>query len=143
MQNDNMNAPDHPGSGGLAVAGMLGASAVALGAFGAHGLKSWLKNDPDIVARLGWWETGTHYHLVHAVLAAVFGMLLTSSLSSRAKARVRVGLLLCVVGIAIFSGSLYVMTITNIRILGAITPLGGLALIGAWVSLVLAGRARR
>lgn len=113
------------------MAGVLGALAVALGAFGAHGLKKWLDNDPDAVVRLGWWETATHYHLAHALLAAVFALLWSSS------PRARTGLGLCVVGVSIFSGSLYLMTLTNIRVLGAITPIGGLALIGAWICLAL------
>ena len=131
MQNTDRTAPDQTANPGFRIAGILGALAVGLGAFGAHGLKSWLKDDPDVVIRLGWWETATHYHLAHALLAAVFALLWTSS------PRARTGLTLSVVGVAIFSGSLYLMTLTNIRLLGAITPIGGLALIGAWICLGL------
>ena len=131
MQSPDRFDTDPPTNPAFRVAGVLGALAVGLGAFGAHGLKTWLKDDPDVVIRLGWWETATHYHLAHALLAAVFALLWSTS------PRARTGLTLCVAGTAIFSGSLYLMTITNIRVLGAITPIGGLALIGAWICLAL------
>ncbi|HEY1098364.1 MAG TPA: DUF423 domain-containing protein [Myxococcota bacterium] len=143
MQTNDTTAPDLRPTGACAVAGVLGALAVGLGAFGAHGLKKWLETDPDAALRLSWWSTATHYHLAHALLAAVFAVVLALSPSSSAAAkRARTGLLLVVVGTVLFSGSLYVMTLTNARILGAVTPFGGLALIAAWVMLALLGRRR-
>jgi uncharacterized membrane protein YgdD (TMEM256/DUF423 family) len=123
---------------GLRVAAILGASAVALGAFGAHGLKAWLAEDVDGPQRLAWWTTGAHYQLVHAALAAVLGVVLLTT--SSPSPWLRRGVLLCIAGTVLFSGSLYAMTITNIRVLGAVTPLGGASFIAAWLSLLGARR---
>jgi uncharacterized membrane protein YgdD (TMEM256/DUF423 family) len=107
------------------IAGVLGALGVALGAFGAHGLKDRV-TDPHL---LEVWRTGAHYHLIHAV-----ALLAVASHPSRPAAA---GWLF-VVGIALFSGSLYAMTLTGVRWLGAITPLGGVAFIVGWLVLAFA-----
>ena len=112
------------------VVAVVGALAVALGAFGAHGLKAFLATAEDGPQRLQWWTTAAQYHLVHALLGAVF-----AALSPRSSKAV-VGVALVVVGTLLFSGSLYAMTLTNVRVLGAITPLGGLAFIAAWLWLI-------
>jgi uncharacterized membrane protein YgdD (TMEM256/DUF423 family) len=104
-------------------AAVLGFLGVALGAFGAHALK--LEGKP-----LEWWHTGSQYHLVHA-LAALLAAILGAP---------RAGWLF-VAGTAIFSGSLYAMALTDVRVLGAITPLGGLCYLVGWAMLaVAAGR---
>jgi uncharacterized membrane protein YgdD (TMEM256/DUF423 family) len=103
---------------------VLGGVAVALGAFGAHGLQARV----DAQA-LGWWETAARYHLAHALaLLAV---------AAHPAAPRHAGWLF-VAGILLFSGSLYAMTLTGARGLGAITPLGGLCLIAGWLALALA-----
>src|SRR5688572_15815862 len=99
----------------LRVAGLVGAVGVALGAFGAHGLKD--RITPDL---LEVYRTGVQYHLLHAVvlLAVVLG-----------RHHIRWGQLvrwLLLVGIFIFSGTLYALALSGQRWLGAITPLGGL-----------------
>lgn len=124
----------------LRVAAILGALAVALGAFGAHGLKAWLAEAVDGAQRLAWWNTAAHYQLVHAVLAAVLGALALAHKQDASSPWLRRGVLLCLAGSVLFSGSLYAMTLTNIRVLGAITPLGGLSFIGAWLTLLAARR---
>ena len=102
--------------------------AVILGAFGAHGLKGRL----DAYA-MGVYEKAVFYHFIHAL-----GMLVTSTLpksgalSSLTAARVCA---LFTAGIVLFSGSLYLLAISGITVLGAITPLGGLAFIAAWFLL--------
>jgi uncharacterized membrane protein YgdD (TMEM256/DUF423 family) len=125
-------------SAGVRTAAVLGATAVGLGAFGAHGVKGWLVDAADGVQRLAWWTTAAHYHLVHAVLAAVLGVLLLTT--SSPSPWLRRGVLLCVAGTVLFSGSLYLMTLTNVRALGAVTPLGGVSFIAAWLSLLAARR---
>ncbi len=120
----------HPDRPLFAVTAVVGALAVALGAFGAHGLEAMLHEAADGAKRAAWWQTAAHYHLVHALLAAVF-----ASLAPRC-ARARTGVALVVVGVVFFSGSLYAMTLTNLKVLGAITPLGGLAFIAAWLWLI-------
>lgn len=96
---------------------------VALGAFGAHAFKKTLQfNDTTEI-----WKTAVLYHFVHALALLV---LATLPAANRATAG------LFVAGIVIFSGSLYALSLTNIRWLGAITPLGGLCFLAGWLSLV-------
>jgi uncharacterized membrane protein YgdD (TMEM256/DUF423 family) len=108
--------------------------AVALGAFGAHGLKRYLAEAVDVGERLGWWSTAAEYQLAHAL-----------ALGFAAHLYQRVGMTggiagLCFqAGVLLFSGSLYAMTLTNIRWLGAITPFGGLSLLAGWAFLAIAG----
>jgi uncharacterized membrane protein YgdD (TMEM256/DUF423 family) len=120
----------------LTAAGILGALGVGLGAFGAHGLKGWLKTLDDGADRLAWWHTGVQYHVWHALLLAAVGLVLAHTDSTPA----RVAGVACLVGIALFSGSLYAMTFTGIRVLGAVTPLGGVAFLVAWIALAVAAR---
>ncbi len=104
---------------------------VALGAFGAHGLRSRLS--PDLLAI---YETGVRYHLVHGL--ALFVAAWTAGRDPRAA---RLAGVLFALGILLFSGSLYLLALTGVRGWGAVTPLGGLAWIAAWV--LIAWRARR
>ena len=109
-----------------AVAAGLG---VALGAFGAHGLKGWVSED-----LLAVFETGVRYHLVHALALLAVGWASSrwpGSLTNAAG-------VLFVAGLVLFSGSLYVLAVSGIRWLGAVTPLGGVAFIAGWVCLALA-----
>jgi uncharacterized membrane protein YgdD (TMEM256/DUF423 family) len=114
-----------------ALGALLLALAVALGAFGAHGLKNHLD-----AYLMGVWEKAVFYHFVHA-----FGLLLvdllrrTGALTSSSAASVS-GLLLA--GILLFSGSLYLLALTRITLLGAVTPFGGLAFLAAWIWLAVA-----
>jgi uncharacterized membrane protein YgdD (TMEM256/DUF423 family) len=109
------------------VAGLIGAMGVGLGAFGAHGLKSVI-TDPHL---LEVWETGARYHLLHTMaLCAV---------AAHPRAPTGPGVAF-VVGIVLFSGSLYLMTLTGHRWLGAVTPLGGLSFIVGWLWLAFAPR---
>ena len=103
---------------------------VALGAFGAHGLKA--RVSPQA---LGWWETGARYHAWHAMALFVVAGLELRGLKVRAPG------LFFVAGLVLFSGSLYAMALTGQRWLGAVTPLGGTAWIIGWVWLsVVAAR---
>jgi len=108
---------------------MLG---VTFGAFGAHALKAHL----DTVA-LGWWQTGVDYQMWTG--AGLFALGLTSESRGHNTLKRRGGYLLCL-GICIFSGSLYCMALTGHRWLGAVTPIGGCALIFGWAALALAFR---
>lgn len=108
--------------------------AVALGAFGAHGLKARLAGLGDAPVRLEWWHTGAHYHLAHAL---ALGLCAALSARSNGSAAWIAGLCF-VAGILLFSGSLYAMTLTGVRALGAVTPLGGLALLAGWCALFAA-----
>jgi len=111
---------------GAAMAGL----AVALGAFGAHGLKDRVEAD-----LLQIYETGARYHMYHA-----FGLILVAVASKWAPGGATNAAGWCfLAGIILFSGSLYTMTLTGHRWLGAVTPLGGLAFISGWALLAWAG----
>lgn len=112
--------------GGLGVAGALGFTAVAFGAFGAHGLRARLSP-----AMLEIYRTGALYHLVHAVAA------LAVALAGERLRRGPLILTLFTAGIVVFAGSLYALAITGIGALGAVTPLGGLLLLAAWALVAL------
>jgi uncharacterized membrane protein YgdD (TMEM256/DUF423 family) len=116
-------------SGWFATGAVAGAVGVACGAFGAHGLKA--RVGPDLLAVF---ETGARYHLVHALALLAVGW----AASRWPGAFVSAAGWLFVVGILLFSGSLYLMTLTGARWLGAITPLGGLSFILGWLALAVA-----
>jgi uncharacterized membrane protein YgdD (TMEM256/DUF423 family) len=121
----------------LALAGVNGFLAVALGAFGAHGLRGVLASAPDGAHRLEVWETAARYHLMHALALGLCAYLSTRSSSSAA---VAAGWLMQA-GIVIFCGSLYALTLSGVRALGAVTPLGGLCMLAGWASVVIAALA--
>lgn len=107
----------------IRVAAAAGFLAVALGAFGAHGLKSILQQHGTAAT----WQTAVFYHFIHAVMLFV--------LAQREPVR-RFPWLAFLAGIVIFSGSLYLLALTHIRWLGAITPLGGVAFLAGWLALL-------
>ncbi len=100
-----------------------------LGAFGAHALRNTLSE-----ASLSAWQTGVQYQMFHAIALLVIGMLLQ---------RTHLALLgwaggLMLLGVVLFSGSLYLLSVTTLRWPGPVTPLGGLAFIIAWALLAVA-----
>ena len=115
----------------LAIASALGGISVILGAFATHGLKDKLSE-----RALEIWETGTKYQMYHA-LALILVALLLSRLSTESTALVVAGYAF-IVGILLFSGSLYALSLSGIKWLGAITPLGGVAFIIGWSALAVA-----
>lgn len=108
----------------LKLTALIGALAVALGAFGAHGLEDLLAES----GRIETWKTAALYHLVHTVVLLV--------LACRHKWTPAAWILFAS-GIGVFSGSLYLLCLSGIGWLGAITPLGGLLLIAGWVRLAI------
>jgi uncharacterized membrane protein YgdD (TMEM256/DUF423 family) len=122
----------------LVLAGVLGFLGVALGAFGAHALKGWLSTLPDGADRLAWWHTGVQYHLWHAVLLVGVGAWLRQVPDDGTQKPLRIASWLTLGGIALFSGSLYAMALTGIRVLGAVTPFGGVCFLGAWCAVAVA-----
>ncbi|HXN49493.1 MAG TPA: DUF423 domain-containing protein [Bryobacteraceae bacterium] len=110
------------------IAAILLGLAVMLGAFGAHGLRARLD-----AYSMGIYEKAVFYHFIHAL-----GLLVVSILPKLGALRPSTGAWVCwllAVGILLFSGSLYLLALTGVRTLGAITPLGGLAFIAAWFAL--------
>lgn len=111
------------------VGAVMGGLGVAIGAFGAHGLRGRLT--PEMLAVF---ETGVRYHLYHALAIVITGALM-SRLEGRA---VVVAGWSFTAGIVIFSGSLYALALSGVTILGAVTPLGGVAFIVGWIALAIA-----
>lgn len=125
----------------ITIGGIVAAVGVALGAFGAHGLPGWLEGQQlaaaDVAKRLEWFDVAVRYHYLHAVALVLVGLI---ERSENARRTWLAGGLF-VAGLVLFSGLLYVMTLTGLRWLGAIVPLGGLSFIAGW--LALAWRAQR
>ena len=111
------------------VGALMGFVGVGLGAFGAHALKGRLS--PDMLAVF---ETGVRYQMYHAL-----ALLATAALMSRSEGRaVLVAGWSFTAGILIFSGSLYALAFTGVTILGAVTPIGGVAFLIGWAALMIA-----
>jgi uncharacterized membrane protein YgdD (TMEM256/DUF423 family) len=112
----------------VTLAALLGFFGVALGAFGAHGLRGRIPAEG-----LEIWKTAVLYHLVHAAVLAALGLA-----GERLRgAAVAAGLF--VAGILVFSGTLYALALSGRPFWGAITPVGGLALLAGWLTLAIAG----
>ena len=116
----------------IAIGAILGAVAIVLGAFGAHGLKELISPESIIV-----FETGVKYQMYHALLLLFVGS--TGLISDKIKKTI---LTLVVLGVALFSGSLYFLACNSLfsfdfKKIGIITPIGGLLLISAWLTLFL------
>jgi uncharacterized membrane protein YgdD (TMEM256/DUF423 family) len=109
------------------IAAALCFAGVGLGAFGAHGLKATLQANE----MLDVWNKAVLYHLVHAVALVVLALHAAGN---------RAAWFLILAGILFFSGSLYLMAVTYVRWLGAITPIGGLCFLAGWAWLVIAPR---
>jgi len=128
----------------LVLGSLFGFLGVALGAFGGHALRSRLTPE-----RRATFETGVRYHLIHSL--ALFAVVLVDAVRFAGKSSgalyafddatawpVAVSGWLFVAGIALFSGSLYVLSLTGKRRWGAVTPFGGLCLLGGWLVLAFA-----
>jgi len=111
----------------MRIAALMGFMAVALGAFGAHGLEKLLADNKTTEI----WKTAVFYHFIHTVMLFVLGQ--------RQPLR-RGPWLSFLVGIVIFSGSLYVLAVTNVKWLGAITPFGGVSLLVGWAWLFITAK---
>ena len=110
----------------LTIGAVMGALGIGAGAFAAHGLKARLAPDLLVV-----FETGARYQLIHALALLAVGLVVART----PHPAVTASGWLFIIGVVIFSGSLYVLALTGVRWLGAITPIGGLAMIAGWLSL--------
>lgn len=121
----------------IAVAAVFAFLGVALGAFGAHALAERFGDYEK-----GIWQTAVFYHLVHAVALFAFAIASEAVPSLRPEAG-NVSLFwigsLFSAGIVLFSGSLYALALSGVKVLGAITPLGGLSFLAAWLLIARAG----
>ena len=110
----------------ISIAALNMAIAVALGAFGAHGLKAIVSTQ-----QLEWWQTATLYWFIHGLGLLLVGILIRLNYATQTTAR------LLQVGVIIFAGSLYAMTLGAPRWFGAITPIGGVLMIAGWLWLAV------
>lgn len=117
------------------IAGLLGGAGVLLGAFGAHGLKARLGS-----AGLDTWHTAVSYHLIHALALLAIGIWLRT-LSAPVPAALLVAGWSFVAGVLLFSGSLYLLALGGPRLLGPVTPLGGVTFLVGWLAVVWAALA--
>ena len=108
----------------ISIAALNMAIAVALGAFGAHGLKAIVSTQ-----QLEWWQTATLYWFIHGLGLLLVGILIRLNYATQTTAW------LLQVGVIIFAGSLYAMTLGAPRWFGAITPIGGVLMIAGWLWL--------
>ena len=111
----------------IIIGSALAALAVSIGAFGAHGLKSKVSSEDLVI-----FETGVRYQMYHSlglILIGILGFHFPSNI-------IQLPAALFIIGIIIFSGTLYLIPLTGLRWLGAITPIGGTALIAGWIALV-------
>lgn len=115
----------------IQTASVLGALAVGIGAFGAHGLKEILLE----TGRAETFETAVKYHFYHSLALLLIGIL---ALVKPNWKQLKTAAYFMVLGILIFPGSLYVLSLTGITWLGAITPFGGVAFIIGWIMLLVA-----
>ncbi len=112
----------------VAIGALLGALAVGSGAFGAHALKAVLSSDLMTV-----YQTAVDYQFIHSILLVLIGMLA----HKKSVTSLTVAGWLVFVGILLFSGSLYILTLSSVRSFGMITPVGGVMLIAGWLSLMM------
>ena len=123
----------------IAIAALLGALSVGLGAFGAHALPNALKaqelSQLDLDRRLANWETAARYHMYHALAILAAAWLLSRGGGMPA----HLAGWCFLAGILIFSGCLYALVLSGVKVLGAIVPIGGVLLIVGWLALAVAG----
>ncbi|HEY7885262.1 MAG TPA: DUF423 domain-containing protein [Cellvibrionaceae bacterium] len=118
----------------LVLTGLFAVTAVALGAFAAHGLKDLLTP-----ALLSAFQTGVHYHLLHALALGLVALALTVFAQQPQPVRwLCLSGWLFIAGILLFSGSLYGLSLTGFGWLGPITPLGGLSFLLGWICFMIA-----
>lgn len=106
--------------------------AVALGAFAAHGLKDVLDDYGT-----GIWNTAVQYQMFHAAALILVGILMARSILGEVK-QLKIAMICFNLGILIFSGSLMILALTGIKVLGAITPIGGVLFLVGWVMVMIA-----
>ncbi|WP_439101934.1 DUF423 domain-containing protein [Congregibacter sp.] len=116
---------------GFFLGALGGLLSVAFGAFGAHALRDRLDS-----YSLGVFETAVQYQFYHSLALLIAGLLL---LQFPASMLLKSSVVLFVLGILVFSGSLYILSLSGVRWWGAVTPLGGLAFIAAWACMAAAG----
>lgn len=124
----------------VVIAALSGALAVALGAWGAHGLESHLADMPELSKRLANWDTAVRYQMFHSLALLVVG---TWMGSVDRKLLLNGTCFLFVGGMLLFSGGLYGWVLTDVKWLVHVVPLGGVLLIAGWIALAIGSAGAR
>ena len=119
----------------IVAGGLLGAASVAAGAFGAHGLKGML----EATGQTANWETASRYALAHALALVATGLVAALPASRHAGRMLAIAAWCFAVGSLVFSGCLWVLAVSGLRMLGAVVPVGGALLIAGWLLVALGG----
>jgi len=128
------NSPTlNPARNWIVLGAIFAALSVAAGAFGAHALEAAMENAEAGPKRLAAWKTAAQYQFLSALGLIALGLMPTTKTKSQFASGV-----LMVVGILVFSGVLYAYSLTHIRILGAIVPIGGVSMLAAWICFAVA-----
>ncbi|KYG90169.1 DUF423 domain-containing protein [Metasolibacillus sp. FSL H7-0170] len=106
--------------------------AVALGAFGAHALEDILDDYST-----GIWDTAVQYQMFHAGALILIGILMSAKIFGEIK-QLKIAMICLNLGIVFFSGSLFILALTGIGVLGAVTPIGGVLFLTSWVLIIVA-----
>jgi len=114
----------------LLVASLLSFAAVLLGAFGGHGLADRLQE----LGRVDTYQTANQYHFYHALALFGLGLLMKTGTEMQ---RVVLAAKLMAAGVLVFSGSLYVLAVTDLKLMGMITPIGGMLLLASWFMMIV------
>lgn len=121
----------------LVAGALFGALGVALGAFGAHWLRDavthWGLDTTEQSRRIEVWEVAVRYQMYHALALLFVGLLAKDTANSQP---LSVATWLFIAGVLIFSGCLYALVITGVKVLGAVVPIGGAAFIAGWIALL-------
>ncbi len=133
-----MNAQTQHAQRWIALAAILAGLSVIIGAFGTHSLQSILS-----AKALGWIDTGVQYQQMHSLALLGVGIFKLNDKERSAHRALTIAALSFVLGILLFCGSLYTMAATDIRMLGMVTPLGGLAFIVGWCALAYAAWSKK
>ena len=122
----------------IVLGAVFAAAAVVMGAFGAHGMEDYLAQFENGARRMDVWKTAAHYQIVHAI-----GLILVGLTPSAKPKLINIAAWLLIIGITIFSGLLYVYAYSDLRILGAFVPIGGVSMIAGWITFAVAAYSKR
>lgn len=122
----------------LIASGLLGFSAIALGAYGDHGLRGTID-----AAAMHSFETALRYHLLHAIALLAVGIGLAAALPAPVRKRLFWAGTVMLIGTLVFSGSIYASVLMEIQSITMLTPIGGITLMASWLLLVWAGMVKK
>ena len=127
LPNQSSNSSPNPNRRWIVIGALFAALAVAAGAFGAHTMEGFLENAESGPRRLAAWKTAAQYQFFNALGLIALGLMQTTKTKSQFASGVSMA-----IGILVFSGVLYAYSLTYVKVLGAIVPIGGVSMLLAW-----------